>query len=231
MVRTLVLTGGPDHAHDFGETGSALVDIFSEAGHEVELVEHPDVAAQRLTAGVHDVLVVNALRWRMRGERYDAWRDEWGYETDPATQQAIETFVAAGGGLVGNHTAPICFDDWPGWREVLGGAWNWERSSHPLPAPVHATLGGSHPVVDGLSGGLDLVDEVYGDLDLADGVEVLGTARRHPGDEPQPVVWAHHHGEGRVVYDAFGHDAASLHDPAHARLLRQAVGWVTGAAR
>lgn len=229
MARVLLLTGGPDHAHDFAATGGALAGLLTDAGHSVETVDHPDRATESLATGDHDALVVNALRWRMLGERYDAWRDEWGYATNPALADTVAAYVHAGGGLVGNHTASICFDDWPGWRDVLGGTWNWERSWHPEPGPVHATVAAEHPVTDGLGDGFDVVDEVYGDLDLADAIDVVATAPRRAGDAPQPIAWVHHHGDGRVVYDALGHDAASLHHPSHTRLLRQAVAWVTEA--
>jgi len=242
MGRLLVLTGGPDYAHDFSATSAALVELLGASGHDVELADHPDDAADRLGRGDHDALVVNALRWRMLGDRYDEWRTEWGYSTPLATRRTIDGYVAAGGGLVGVHTASVCFDDWPEWRDVLGGAWSWGRSSHPAPAPVRPAVVASHPVVDGLGGRsgrseaadradeLALVDEVYGDLDLAEGIEVLVTALRHAADEPQPVVWAHRHGDGRVVYDAFGHDVTSLCVPAHVRLLQQAAAWVIGDA-
>jgi type 1 glutamine amidotransferase len=39
------------------------------------------------------------------------------------------------------------------------------------------------------------------------------------------VVWAHRFGAGRVVYDGFGHDAASINDPHHAALIRAAARW------
>jgi type 1 glutamine amidotransferase len=32
-------------------------------------------------------------------------------------------------------------------------------------------------------------------------------------------------GQGRVVYDALGHDGASLNHPTHAQLLRDAAQW------
>jgi hypothetical protein len=112
---------------------------------------------------------------------------------------------------------------------VLGGAWNWERSSHPPAAPVHARVvsaeAAAHPVLAGLAPTLDLVDEVYGEVDLADGCEVLMVARRTADDREQPVVWAHRFGAGRVVYDGFGHDAASINDPHHAALIRAAARW------
>jgi type 1 glutamine amidotransferase len=42
------------------------------------------------------------------------------------------------------------------------------------------------------------------------------------------VVWATTRGRGRVVYDGFGHDVASLTHPVHRQLLCQAVDWVAG---
>jgi uncharacterized protein len=225
VTAALVLTGGPDHAHDFAASGAALAAVVAGAGLDVAVVDHPDDAAAPLGAGGIDVLVVNALRWRMLGERYDPWRERWGYETPRSTRRAITDFVAAGGGLVGSHTASICFDDWPGWGEVLGGAWDWERSSHPPLGPAEVRVTAAHPVVGGLPATFTVVDEVYGDQRLEPGIEVLAVARRTPDDTDQPVVWAHQFGSGRVVYEGFGHDDTSLQQPELVRLLQQAVRW------
>jgi len=229
MTDVLILTGGPDHAHDFAATGAALADIVGNAGLTAAIVDQPDEAAAALRDGEYRTLVVNALRWQMHGERYDRWRSDWSYSTPPATRRAIAGFVAAGGGLVGNHTASICFDDWPEWRDVLGGVWDWATSAHPPQGPVTAVIDPStaHPVVAGLPEEFVVDDEVYGDLDLDPAAERLAHARRHDGDEPQPVLWAHRYGEGRVVYDGFGHDVASLRHPVHSQLLRQALAWVS----
>lgn len=225
MSGALVLTGGPDHAHDFPSSGAALAGIVAGAGFDVTVVDEPDEAARLLRAGSFAALVVNALRWRMLGERYDPWRERWGYSPSDEVRGALAGFVASGGGLVGSHTASICFDDWPGWGEVLGGAWDWDRSSHPPLAPAEVHVVGSHPVVAGLPDRFTVVDEVYGDQVLQPGIAVLAVSRRSPGDADQPVVWAHRHGEGRVVYEGFGHDAASLQQPEVTRLLQQAVRW------
>lgn len=236
MSRVLVVTGGPDHAHDFdGDetgTGPALAAIARDAGHDVTLTDDVDAAFADAPVERWDAIVVNALRWRMEQPRYEPWRDRWALRLSDSARGGIDRYVAAGGGLVGNHTASICFDDWPGWRDVLGGAWSWDRSSHPPPAPVTVrVVERHHPVTAGLPAAFDLVDEVYGDLDLRDDLDVLAVARRTPGDAEQPVVWARTHGEGRVVYDALGHDAASLRDPVHARLLVRSIAWVAARER
>ncbi len=225
MMRVLVLTGGPDYAHDFDATGGALAELAGTVADEVELVAHPDVAAACLTEA-WDALVVNALWWRMLGDQYDHLRPQWSYTTSTAVRESFGAFVANGGGLLANHTATICFDDWPEWGAIVGGVWAWGRSAHPPAGPVEARVAGDHPVVAGVPSPLTLVDEVYGDLTLQPGIEVLARARREPDDAEQPVVWAHGFGRGRVVYDGFGHDAASIAQPDHRRLLRQALEWV-----
>jgi type 1 glutamine amidotransferase len=92
---------------------------------------------------------------------------------------------------------------------------------------VTASLVGDrvHPILAGVPASLELDDEVYGDLDLRAGIDVLATARRHADDADQPVLWTQRYGDGRVVYDGFGHDAASIRNPDHARLVTQALQW------
>lgn len=230
MSRVLVLAGGSPHAHDFAACGVALVEIITACGHDVTLVAHPDVAAQSLSDG-YEALVIDGLWWRMFGEAYDVWRPDHAYETPPSTRDALAGHVQSGGALVAMHTTSICFDDWPEWGDVLGGSWRWGVSSHPPVGPVRATVVADHPITAAVAHGsmgsstLAVTDEVYGDLDLRDGIEILMTARRTPDDADQPVVWTHRYGRGRVVYDGFGHDAASIRDPGHRALLQQAVAW------
>lgn len=222
-----MLTGGSPHAHDFAAVGSAIELVLSEAGHEVVRVEHPDMAAELLGGGRHDVLVVHGLWWRMLDDAYEPWR-EFAYSTPPSTRAAIDDFVRGGGGLVALHTAPICFDDWPEWGDIVGGSWAWGRSSHPPLGPVSARIIADHPVVAGLASTIELVDEVYGDLDVREGIDTLAVAQRTADDADQPVVWTYRCGDGRVVFDGFGHDEQSIADSA--RLIRQAVDWVAPVA-
>ncbi|MDH3292752.1 MAG: ThuA domain-containing protein [Acidimicrobiia bacterium] len=230
MRRVLVLVGGSPHAHDFGAVGRVLVDIARTEGHDVTLVDHPDAAAESLWApdpiGRPELLVVHGLWWRMDGPAYDRWRPDHGYTTSPEWRDAVSDHVAGGGPLLALHTAPICFDDWPEWGNIVGGAWQWGISSHPPLGPVTAMVVDGHPVTAGLPPELRLRDEVYGDLAVRDGIDVLLRARRHPDDDLQPIGWVHRFGRGRVVYDGLGHDARSLTDPAHRRLITQAMGWL-----
>lgn len=233
MTTNLVLTGGP--THDFDATTGALVDIVADAGRPSVVVEEPDAAFAVLRSGAVDgdpvtTFTVNALRWRMDEPRYAPLRDRFA-RVVTADQVAIaDTFVRHGGGMLAMHTAVICFDGDASWRELCGGAWDWDRSSHPAEGPVAVRSTGAgrgHPLTAGLE---DFVvdDELYGDLDLVDGVEPLlvGTA----DGSTQPVLWATDHGRGRVVTDLLGHGPASLRHPEHRRLLGRAMAWIQGGA-
>ena len=225
-----MLAGGSPHAHDFAATGRELAEIGAELGHRVEMFDDPDAAARRVGQGrgesTVDALVVDGLWWRMLGEAYDCWRPEHGYSPPAETRSALTSFVGQGGGMLAVHTTSICFDDWPEWGDVIGGGWVWGQSSHPPYGPVTVEVVADHPVVADVPSTISLDDEIYGDLSMRGGVSVLVTGRRHPDDAPQPVVWTHRYGSGRVVYDGLGHDVESLRSPGHRRLLQQAITWI-----
>jgi type 1 glutamine amidotransferase len=143
-----------------------------------------------------------------------------------AARAAIARHVRGGGGLLALHTASICFDDWPGWGEVLGARWRWGQSFHPPPqqAQVHVA-DAEHPICAGVTD-FELEDEVFHDLEHTDDNHALLSASAGSDGRPQPVLWARRHGAGRVVYDALGHTVSSLQHPCHRRLLRQATQWL-----
>lgn len=226
MSRVLVLSGGSPHAHDFDAIRPALVEVVRAGDHTVQFADHPARAAELLGSERFDALVVHGLWWRMLDPAYEPWRADHAYETPPEVATTLADFVADGGGLVALHTAPVCFDDWPLWGDVLGASWHWGVSGHPPYGPVEATIVSDHPVVAGLGPTIALDDEIYGSMDMRQ-VDVLATARRSPDDEDQPVIWTHRFGDGRVVFDGFGHNAASIHHPQNAQVIQQAVAWVT----
>lgn len=228
-MRAVVLSGGL--THDFPATTACLTDLLAEQGVTAEVYTDVDAAFRALPGAA--LLVVNALRWTMTSpgtpERYRVQAEKEGVRTSPAIHEALTAHLAAGGGLLGIHTASICFDDWPEWGTALGGAWVWGRSNHPPIGPtVTVRVAGEHPLVDGLDE-FTIVDEVYGDLALQPDVTGLLTARQPGTDGPaQPLLWAREYGGGRVVYDALGHHPPSYEVPEHREIVRRAIRWVTG---
>lgn len=221
-VRNVILSGGI--FHPFEKTSAELAGLWAPLGIESRIVDDVDTAVEQLETA--DLFTVNALRWRMHGEKYDPHRDEWAYSPDESVRAAIRGFVERGGGLIGLHTASICFDDWEGWAELLGGVWSWGTSHHPPPGPFGVVpTAVRHPITAGI-GAFEVEDEVYSELSLRDGVTPLLSSSAETG--AQPLAWTRSVGAGRVVYDALGHDERSLAQPSHRRLLRRAALWALG---
>jgi uncharacterized protein len=228
-VRAVVLSGGL--THDFPATTACLAELLAGQGVQADVRIDVDSALRALPGAA--LLVVNALRWTMTGpgtpRRYREQADAEGASPSPEARDALAAHLAAGGGLLGMHTASICFDDWPGWGEALGGAWVWGTSHHPPIGPeVAVEVAGAHPVVDGVDG-FTVVDEVYGGLALRPDVDgLLAAPQPGTGAPAHPLLWAREHGGGRVVYDALGHHPPSYAVPEHREIVRRAIRWTTG---
>jgi type 1 glutamine amidotransferase len=221
-VRNVLLSGGI--FHPFSETSAELAALLAPLGIETEIFEDVDEAVDALAGAA--LFTVNALRWRMAGEKYDPHRDEWAFSLAEPKRERVASFVAGGGGLLGIHTASICFDDWPGWGELLGAAWIWGTSHHPPPGPFIAKpTAAGHPITRGIAA-FEIEDEIYSALALEpDVVPLLASSEESGG---QPLLWARAVGRGRVVYDALGHDERALAHESHRRLLRRAALWSLG---
>lgn len=212
--------------HPFEESSAELARQLQAVGIESDITDDIEAGVQQLAQrDRYELLTVNALRWQMAGDKYDAYRDRWRFELSQAGRRAITDHVAGGGGLLGLHTASICFDSWPQWREILGAAWVWGTSHHPEFGGVDVRVAASHPLVDD-SSDFRVDDEIYHHLAIESDVVALLAAERDEG--AQPLLWARSYGAGRVVYDALGHDGASVGHPQHARILKRAACWTLG---
>lgn len=241
-MRAVVLSGGL--THDFPATSACLARLLDAQGLTPEIHDDVETAMRALPGAA--VLVVNALRWTMTcqgtPDRYRELAAVEGVSPSAAARAALAAHLRGGGGVLGMHTAAICFDDWPEWGQALGGWWVWGHSQHPpLGPPVVVRATAADQLVDGITG-FTVVDEVYGDLARCPDVTALLVAPQparpgEPGDpadpgEParpeEPLLWAREHGGGRVVYDALGHHPASYDVPEHAEILRRAIRWAAG---
>jgi type 1 glutamine amidotransferase len=228
MMRAVVLSGGL--THDFPATTDCLCELLVEQGLDPEVHTDVDDALHALHGAA--LLVVNALRWTMTGEttpeRYRMQAATEGASPSNGARAALALHLRDGGGLLGMHTASICFDDWPEWGETLGGAWVWGTSNHPPLGPqVRVQVAATHPLVDGLDD-FTILDEVYGGLARHTDTDGLLLAPQPGTDDPQhPLLWARDHGGGRVVYDALGHHPPSYEVPEHREIVRRAIRWTT----
>jgi hypothetical protein len=217
-----VLTGG--HSHPADLSLPAVEAVLGEAGLTVSASEDPDAALAGLGDTGPDLLVVNTLRFTMSHPRYAEHRDRWALSLSGLARRTTTEWVERGGRLLALHTALVSFDDWPGWAEVIGGAWDWSRSSHPPVGEVSVHCDPNSPVTTGLED-FTIADEVYIGLGLRAGNQVVATASAD-GVDPQPASWVRPVGAGRVATSTLGHDLRSLDDPAHRALLGRLIDWM-----
>ena len=218
MPRNVIITGGV--YHPFEEASAVLAGQLAKLGIDSQITLDVDAGLKALERA--QMLTIFALRWRMLDdEKYAPHRAKWAFELDETGRAAITAFLARGGGLLGLHTATLCFDTWPQWKDLLGARWIWGRSHHPPQGPVSVRTSTDQFTVN---------DEVYQQLEHADGNRVLAWAHVEGEQAEHPIFWTRHVGAGRVVYDALGHDGASLSHPAHAAMIAAASRWLVGEA-
>lgn len=227
-MHNLILSGGVDIGHDFDDNASALMEQLSSVGFQSELETNIEAGLSRLNNGQYGLLTVMALRWQMQDNpKYKPYRDQWAFSLSLEGRENLRRFVQNGGGLLGLHTACICFDDWPEWKEILGGVWIWGQSSHPPLGPISVeTTAEEHPLTEGIDT-FEIVDEVFSDLAVSSFIRPLLVARPDGTPEAKPVLWTHEYGNGRVVFDALGHNRSSIENNTHSQILRHAATWAT----
>lgn len=221
--KALILSGGINH--DYFASSAALAACLAD-DFEVDVFAEIEAGLDAFATGRFNLLVLNTLRWRMLDhDKYIPFREEWAYEMPLTSQQLLTNFVAEGGGLLALHTASICFDTFAEWPALLGGSWRWGQTFHPEPETVTCEIADDeHPVTAGL-GRFTVVDEVYHNLGVRADSHVLLTTPTSQDGCDQVLAWANHYGEGRVIYSALGHDAASINQAAHSELLRRSARW------
>lgn len=207
-MRNLLLSGGI--YHPFAETSLAIADCLEAQGIRSEIVGVAE-GLTRLAEEPFDLVTINALAFSMtQAEKYAPLREGFAFEIGPEQQRALEDHVRAGRGLLGLHTASICFDTWPGWGDLLGAQWVWGQSGHPMPDYLTVQHGPTTFTV---------WDELYQGLRLHPETRVHATARLCAGGGDEPVLTR----KERAVYLALGHDMTAVSNPGYAPLLRTAA--------
>ena len=121
-------------------------------------------------------------------------------------RDAFLTWIAAGHGFVGIHSASDTFHGFPPYLEMLGG----EFDTHGDQTSVHLdVVDRDHPATRGLPETFTIFEEIY-EFQRFDParVRLLVSLDRHPNSgEPGvfPISWSRIHGRGRVFYTALGH--------------------------
>jgi type 1 glutamine amidotransferase len=149
-----------------------------------------------------------------------------------AQGQAIQDFVANGGGFYPLHNASHISLTSKAYRAVMGGAY----VGHPplRPFEVHATAN-AHPITAGMKPFVVNDEQHYVDYDKDPRYLILESENRdgltyETGGKAlgtrSPAGWAYDYGKGRVVFTAVGHTIHAMWNPQYMELQKRALRWL-----
>jgi len=193
----------------------AISALGEENGFTVTATEDPGVFSDS-TLSPHEVVVFLSTT---------------GDVLDTDQEQAMERFVAAGGGFVGVHAAADTEYEWAWYGELVGAY--FEDHPEPQQATLEVVSAG-HPVIEAMPSVFERFDEWYNFRAMpGEGVTILVTVDEttYQGGkmgEPHPISWAHETLGGRSFYTAMGHTDESFAEPL---MLTHLVNGILWAAR
>jgi len=167
-------------------------------------------------------------------------------DVTPSQVEALLAAVEGGTGFVALHGGNATFWNSPDYLQMLGSRFvshdEIKRFSVHIEQP-------SHPIVAGVSD-FEIEDELFeigGDVNAfeeftaafaergwASDVVRLGAGPLQPdvtvlaSADHRPLLYTRQFGEGRVHYNALGHDERALRNPRYRQLVAQGVKWAAG---
>lgn len=134
-----------------------------------------------------------------------------------------------GKGMVFLHHSQCSYQNWEGYKTIVGGKYHEEKNSPQSSTYQHDVTftvkisDPKHPVTRGLKD-FEILDEVYGNTEVLPGVTPLLTT-----DHPQSskiIGWTHQIEKSRIVYIQPGHDKNAYQNAQYRKLVRQAINFV-----
>lgn len=146
----------------------------------------------------------------------------------------LESWVRAGGGIVGIHTATTNDTDWAFYTEQIGAKF---RGSTPGMWEGRLDRLARHPIVEGLPQNWKRTDEWFvfeNRPEQNQGMTMLLALDEWSLDWSfpleyrvgyHPIVWSHERAGGRIVQSAIGHTVESYVDPTYLGLVARSIQW------
>ena len=208
--------------HDSIPAGvEALSALGEREGFRVTATEDPAVFSSDGLEGIAVVVLLNTTSDATKpdGEWFVGERRE-----------AFQSFVEAGGGVVGVHGASDSHYEWDWYGAMIGGHF----ARHPQGTPegeLHVT-DAADPSAEGLPASFARSDEWYYFDDFDPTTHLVVTLDpRSIGEadvNPNPISWRHDYEGGRVFYTAMGHTKESYRDDLFLTHLAGGLRWAAG---
>jgi len=220
----LVYSGSTGYRHESIPAAVAAIKAVGEkAGYVVDATEDPEVfTTEKLAQYKALVLVSNST---------DPKKPESEWFIGPK-RDALQGFLEAGKGVVALHAAADSHYNWGWYGRMIGGY--FEKHPKGTPKGTVTVVDAKHPATAKLPKSLERNDEWYYYKDFDPTVHVLVTidpasiGEGQPDVNPNPLVWYHNFGGGRVIYSGLGHSNESWSEPYMVSLLTGALSWAIG---
>ncbi len=153
------------------------------------------------------------------------------FET-PEQQAALQTFMRAGGGLVGIHSATGSMRAWPWFATMIGGRFQRHPKLQPFTINV---VDRQHPSTSFLGEKWKWEDEFYFHTLLAEDNHILLAGdlntitdkdKPRTADNTYPLAWCREFEGGRIWYTALGHKAEYYANPEFQKHVLGGIQWV-----
>ncbi len=224
-ARVLVYSGSTGFRHESIPVAVASIKSIGEkAGYAVDTSEDPEVFTAENLAKYKVLVLVSTTTDPKKPE------SEWFVG---ARRDALQGFLKAGKGVIGVHAAADSHYNWGWYGQMIGGYFD----HHPKGTPkgVVTVVDAKHPATAKLPRTLERHDEWYYYKDFDPTMRVLVTIDpKTIGDageadvNPNPLVWCHDFGGGRVFYSALGHTNESWSEPYLINLMTGALKYAAG---
>lgn len=201
--------------HDSIEPGiEAIQKLGEENGFSVTATEDADLFQEKHLSGFDAVIFLNTTETVFEDHH----------------REAFKSYIQAGGGYVGIHSATDTEYDWE-WYGQLAGAW---FDNHPETTEAALQVADpDHPSTEFLPDPWVRVDEWYNFGYINEEVHILlrldtdsYEGSDHPGDHP--IAWMHEFDGGRAFYTGLGHTKESFSEPLFLRHLLGGIRYAIG---
>jgi uncharacterized protein len=223
-ARVLVYSGSTGYRHEsIPAAVEAVKSMGAKLGYGVDATEDPEVFTEAKLRPYQAIVFVST-------------------STDPknpasewfvgARRDALQNFLQGGKGIVALHAAGDSHYHWPWYGKMIGGY--FERHPKGTPKGVVTVIDAKHPATAKLPTTLERNDEWYYYKDFDPTMRVLVTvdpATIGDGEadvNPNPVVWCHDFGGGRVFYSGLGHTSESYSEPYMVNLIMGGLTYAVG---
>ena len=199
---------GDQGHHQPARRASELLPALQERGIDVEYTEDIEATLSPDNLAKLDGLVVYANIDRISDQQ----------------AQALLNFVDGGGGFVPLHCASFCFRNNDEIVALIGA--QFQRHGTGIFTVTASDAARAHPIMQGYQS-FESWDETYVHTKHNEQNRTVLEYRRE-GDQREPWTWVRNHGQGRVFYTAWGHDARTFTNPGFQNLVERGIRWACG---